>query len=492
MTNGAPVNVLDFGADPTGATDSLSAFNAAIAYALDTTSTYYTVSNQIFIPRGTYLLNGTWTISAQVHIIGEGQGNFNSNAIVKLNFPANTPGIVFTQSPTTATNSILQNVTIASLGNTTYNKAAHGIDLKTRATIRDVVVTGFGGNGINVNTVGGGANVNIFVFINVWSRNNGGHGIYTVGGDSNAGTGTGISCSNNGQYGICDESFLGNTWVGCHTENNGIQLNGNTISLVTYSGNHYACLSSTINTTTVPGTNSAVWELLGAGSVSTTYPAWSSGNNYIYGGSFKSNGTTASSVFVGCYIESGQPPAWISGSSLVVGGTFQGPYIGGVIPFIASTNGVVTIPTGVNSTTLAYNSTSAFNAQLGGSQQNIISYAGTAFDSSGQPTSFRASGKDSIWTWVTGTSVSALLTGTETAYTFGRSSSVPYRWQYPEIFLGSANSSRSITFDSAIPTTGQHAAGDKIFNNAPAVGQPKGWVCTASGTPGTWVSEGNL
>lgn len=34
--------------------------------------------------------------------------------------------------------------------------------------------------------------------------------------------------------------------------------------------------------------------------------------------------------------------------------------------------------------------------------------------------------------------------------------------------------------------------GDRVINSLPSVGQPKGWICTASGTPGTWVSEGNL
>lgn len=29
-------------------------------------------------------------------------------------------------------------------------------------------------------------------------------------------------------------------------------------------------------------------------------------------------------------------------------------------------------------------------------------------------------------------------------------------------------------------------------NISPSVGQPKGWVCTVAGSPGTWVSEGNL
>lgn len=34
--------------------------------------------------------------------------------------------------------------------------------------------------------------------------------------------------------------------------------------------------------------------------------------------------------------------------------------------------------------------------------------------------------------------------------------------------------------------------GDICYNLSVAVGQPKGWVCTVSGTPGTWVSMGNL
>ena len=49
-----------------------------------------------------------------------------------------------------------------------------------------------------------------------------------------------------------------------------------------------------------------------------------------------------------------------------------------------------------------------------------------------------------------------------------------------------------LTFSTAAPTVGQWARGDRVFNNTPTVGQPKSWVCTVAGTPGTWVSEGNL
>ena len=42
------------------------------------------------------------------------------------------------------------------------------------------------------------------------------------------------------------------------------------------------------------------------------------------------------------------------------------------------------------------------------------------------------------------------------------------------------------------PTAGTWEKGKRIFNDNPIVGQPKSWICTASGTPGTWVSEGVL
>lgn len=45
---------------------------------------------------------------------------------------------------------------------------------------------------------------------------------------------------------------------------------------------------------------------------------------------------------------------------------------------------------------------------------------------------------------------------------------------------------------AAAPTVGRHSKGARARNFFPAVGQPKGWVCTVDGVPGTWVSEGNL
>ena len=45
---------------------------------------------------------------------------------------------------------------------------------------------------------------------------------------------------------------------------------------------------------------------------------------------------------------------------------------------------------------------------------------------------------------------------------------------------------------TAAPTAGTWAVGHTVWNSAPAVGQPIGWVCSAAGTPGTWTAMANL
>ena len=46
---------------------------------------------------------------------------------------------------------------------------------------------------------------------------------------------------------------------------------------------------------------------------------------------------------------------------------------------------------------------------------------------------------------------------------------------------------------TSVPTSGYWYKGDKVMNpNASAVGDKIGWICTASGSPGTWMSLGTL
>lgn len=52
--------------------------------------------------------------------------------------------------------------------------------------------------------------------------------------------------------------------------------------------------------------------------------------------------------------------------------------------------------------------------------------------------------------------------------------------------LSDGNVIACTTADRGPPSSGQHAQGDFIRNTQPAPGGAFGWVCIASGTPGTW------
>lgn len=49
---------------------------------------------------------------------------------------------------------------------------------------------------------------------------------------------------------------------------------------------------------------------------------------------------------------------------------------------------------------------------------------------------------------------------------------------------------RAVGYNTAVPTTGEWAIGDIVWNTAPTVSGVTHWVCTAAGTPGTWVIGG--
>ncbi|HID7510319.1 TPA: right-handed parallel beta-helix repeat-containing protein [Enterobacter hormaechei] len=55
-------------------------------------------------------------------------------------------------------------------------------------------------------------------------------------------------------------------------------------------------------------------------------------------------------------------------------------------------------------------------------------------------------------------------------------------------------SATPVWYADAAPTSTAltNPVGSRVLKATPVVGQPKGWLCTVSGAPGTWVSEGNL
>jgi hypothetical protein len=53
--------------------------------------------------------------------------------------------------------------------------------------------------------------------------------------------------------------------------------------------------------------------------------------------------------------------------------------------------------------------------------------------------------------------------------------------------LSDGRLAQSTSAAPAVPTKGAYAQGDYIRNTKPTAGGPLGWVCVASGNPGTWA-----
>ena len=77
MIQGAPINVLDYGADPTGSTNSTAAIEAAIAYSVSTVvydnnrqMSWAGTQSPVYFPPGTYVYSGTGVVqSGNVNVL---------------------------------------------------------------------------------------------------------------------------------------------------------------------------------------------------------------------------------------------------------------------------------------------------------------------------------------------------------------------------------------------------------------------------------------
>ena len=87
MVQGAPINVLDYGADSTGATNSATAIQTALN----------TGAPEVFFPAGSYLLNSVLTLSPLQRIVGESSTLIIGNALCGAGTSNNTPIITMAE-----------------------------------------------------------------------------------------------------------------------------------------------------------------------------------------------------------------------------------------------------------------------------------------------------------------------------------------------------------------------------------------------------------
>ncbi len=444
----------------------------------------------VYFPTGNYRMNTSIELKRTVRFWGD--AGFPGAETGRLTFAQNTMGITVNRFntlnggtetvPTTAADgSVIEGLAIYSAGGTDRTK--HGVFLRARATLRNLFVWGFPGNGIQVIAtagVGGTAegNANGFYIESCTCVQNKTHGFYADGADANAGTVILLDCNSNGRFGIYDSSFLGNTYVGCHTASNGLQsVGGNTSTqscVVNYAGKswgaHWNATEAQL-VATEPGTNANVWIDRGATAV---YPTWVAGQpegTYFVAFGYYNEAPTAESVFIGCYNEMDADVVFF-GPCVVVGGTMSNLRFGDRIR--AASNGVL--------------SANQFATTQNGMQTWLTD--GNAYETwTGTADTF-----NETWRWKRTTNGGIRLDNANSGFRVpleitGNGDTVPWRLSVPsEIQIAGRLQGAA----AAAPTTGTWRRGDYVRNNNPAVGQPKGWYCTVAGTPGTWVSEGNL
>lgn len=371
------VNLVDYGAVAGNSSAGVKAANTTslvseiAAFVEQSTGTLdgsaYSNAGATQTGRGQFYFNTTLSLIRNVALTGNTAPAGNSFGSSRLVFPDASHGVIVhnyqSSNSTGADGAVIERVSIvpaayASSGTTPAAGTSSGILMHARGRVYDSQISGWSDSGVSViasaatgwsggyaygndDTVtysgslyrsiqagninhlptdaawwapGPGSavgNANSWMVSGLRLQQNGKHGLYVSGADANAGLAIAVDASSNLRSGIYDASFLGNTYLACHVASNG------SAGLVSYGGNNYYCRDDTLTSTTTPGTNAAVWGLMGAGS---SYANWVNGTAYFNSFCYRSEGANQRNVFIGCYSESGSVPAKIMAPSWVIGG----------------------------------------------------------------------------------------------------------------------------------------------------------------------------
>lgn len=179
-----------------------------------------------FYPR-TYNCRSTIVLRREMRLVGSGGTRHHGT---RLQWLHGVTGIYVQYAPPGAypsggDGSVIENMTLFGTYGNPDALGGHGVLMQAAAHLRHVLIQYFQGNGIEINSAGGIAN-NWYLDGTIGDTC-GGHGLHVRGNDTNAGTSVACSFSENGLWGVFDESFLGpNTYVGTHTEGNNTRIAG--------------------------------------------------------------------------------------------------------------------------------------------------------------------------------------------------------------------------------------------------------------------------
>ena len=491
-----PVNVRWFGAKGDGVGNDGPAFAAAIAYLRATASNgdqYYRGSTKLSVPAGHYFL-GTTTLDINHTLVIEGDGSgLAGGRATKLRWAAGATGIriqrhntsgaeaVIASGQSGGDGSIIRGLYLVG-GHAGTEGEFHGIHLRARAVIEDCYIADFQGDGIHSNVATGGspegnANNSVINRVSVYRCR---RGLFLDGADTNAWLISMLEASGNRTWGVDDSSFLGNTYIGCHAAGNGWDgaLNS-TPTACTHNGKRYYVKAGqaawcSANAPTGTTADNQGWGYIAPGGTYNGVVAWAAGTAFREGGAYRTDNPNARNLFIGCYSEGDQNPSQVSHPTIEVGG-LHGAGLKGTGVYFGNSFGRLTAT--------KIGSVDDSNGNMVGIEPGLIEYS---HPTNGQY-SLEWMGNDLAYTALR-SAVSSnwafRLTGEATSLNVGKR-----RMDFPN---GFGLNDRKVLSGTAAPSGGAFVQGDMMFNSAPAAGSPMGWMCVASGSPGTWKAMGSL
>lgn len=363
------VNVRWFGAKGDNVANDAQAFTAALAYLKSTRVpfAYGQVAGALLVPAGRYFLGSTTLdLTFGTGLIGEPGGQSAGSGGTILRWTSGTTGIRTQAINTTGAEGANPGWSDYSAGRVDirdlsldggFNAAtmaeteAHGIHLRVTATLSNVSIRNFAGDGVYARAAAGGGpgtegNVNVAYFERV-SVENCRNGFYLDSADANACSFVSCNGSVNRRWGFWDSSFLGNTYIGCHSAANGFDgAIGSIATGCTFNGNRYHVLrdqGSGASQNAPSGTTSdnAWWAYIGPGGAYSGCPVWASGTAFRDGGSYRTDGFNSPNVLIGCYSEGDQGLAQLERPTLVCGGLLLAAKAGDAGGAINATSGGV-------------------------------------------------------------------------------------------------------------------------------------------------------
>lgn len=316
----------------TTGTDNLQPFYDACAVEGRTASTNFTYGPRIKFGLGRFHFSGTIDPRRMVHILGVGPIlNTEFGGGTEFNFPANTLGMQINGNntigtsgpvdpnslpfPGQGTGSIIEKISFYSNtpGLMGLSSTAHGIRMRTVATVRDCHFHNFAGDAVHIRG-SVGASGDDYGNCNDWRvddcviHTSGRHGVYVEGNDVNAG-----SCNNLVTHGVREE--WGGSGIVCIS---GIGMCQFSNSQITGYGNkhiwHLGCVYDLIDHTpgiggaTTPGTNNNIWYFVGlaAAVFPGVWPQWvSGGTGPFYTISRPVYNNAPGNMFTNTYVEGG-------------------------------------------------------------------------------------------------------------------------------------------------------------------------------------------